>query len=554
VAAVAAAAAAAAERDELVIGITQFPANWHPAIDAMAAKGYIVAMASRPFTVYDADWKLVCLLCTGLPTLEDGTAAFETRADGKRGVRASFTIDPRARWGDGTPITTKDVLFTWTVGRHPQSGFSNADLFARDIVDITVDDDRRFTIHRERPVCGFDEINDFHVLPAHIEGPVFAADPAAYRTRSHYETDTTNPGLWSGPYRITAVEPGSHVVLERNPHWWGAAPAFRRIVVKAVENTAALEANLLAGQVDMIPGEVGLPLDQVLALEKRHGARFAITTRPGLFYEHIDVNLDNPALQDVRVRRALLHALDRESISRQLFAGRQPVANGLVHPLDRFFTTDIPVYAYDRAAAIRLLDEAGWSAPGGGIRTNARGERLVLDIMTTAGNRSRELVEQVLQSQWKAVGVDVRIVNEPARVLFGQTLRERRFKAMALFAWLSAPESIPRSTLHSSMVPTAANGWAGQNFPGLRDPETDRIVDDLDVVCEPEARRDLWARLQRRYAEILPALPLFFRADGHILPPWLDGVVPTGHQYPASQWVETWRVNMGRVNTGRPVP
>ena len=67
------------------------------------------------------------------------------------------------------------------------------------------------------------------------------------------------------------------------------------------------------------------------------------------------------------------------------------------------------------------------------------GKRLSLEIMTTAGDRTRELVEQVLQGQWKAVGVEIRIRNEPARVFFGETVSKRKFPDLALFAWFSGP-------------------------------------------------------------------------------------------------------------------
>lgn len=103
-------------------------------------------------------------------------------------------------------------------------------------------------------------------------------------------------------------------MLERNPTWWGEPPAFGRIVVKAVENTTALEANLLSGEVDMIEGSLGLSLDQALAFERRNGDRFRVVYKPGLVYEHLEPMLDNPALADKRVRQALLHGLDREAI------------------------------------------------------------------------------------------------------------------------------------------------------------------------------------------------------------------------------------------------
>ena len=166
-------------KDDLVIGAIQFPGTFHPSIDAMATKNYILDMARRPFTTFDQDWKLICMLCTELPSLEKDTAVEVTRPDGTKAIDATFTIQPGAAWGDGTPITTKDVLFTWEVGKHPQSGITNSQMFAKDIAGITAVDDKTFVIHWDKFRCSYDLINDFLLLPEHLERPVFEADPAA---------------------------------------------------------------------------------------------------------------------------------------------------------------------------------------------------------------------------------------------------------------------------------------------------------------------------------------------------------------------------------------
>jgi peptide/nickel transport system substrate-binding protein len=529
--------AAAAPRASLTIGITQFPATLNPNIDVMAAKSYVLGMAMRPFTVYDADWKLVCLLCTELPSIENGRAVPVDLPDGRKGVDLTYTIRPDAIWGDGVPVTTADVLFTYEVGRNRQSAVSNAELYRR-ITGIDARDDRTFTLHVDKLTFDYAAINDFVLLPAHIERPAFT-DPAQYRVQTRYATDPTNPGLYNGPYRIAEVAIGSHVVLEPNPHWKGPPAPFRRITVRTIENTAALEANLLSGTIDMIAGELGLSLDEALAFDKRHGGAFQIIYKPGLVYEHIDLNLDLPSLSDRRVRQALLFALDREAISRSLFGGRQPVADSFVNPLDRGFSADTPKYRHDPKRAAALLDEAGWTLRSGGMRANAAGQTLSLELMTTAGNRTRELVQQVLQSQWRKLGVDVRLKNEPARVLFGQTLRHRRFE-LAMYAWISAPENVPRSTLHSDEIPGEANGFAGQNTPGFRNEEADRLIDALEIELDPEKRQGMWAELQRLYATELPSLPLYFRSDSFILPKWLAGVRPTGNQSPSTLWTTDW--------------
>jgi peptide/nickel transport system substrate-binding protein len=535
-------AAQARPADELAIGIIQFPSTFHPSIEAMAAKTYVLGMVRRPLTTYDAQWHLVCMLCVELPSIENGLAEPVDLPDGRRGIRLTYTLRPDARWGDGVPVTTKDVLFTYEVGRNPQSGVGAAELYRR-MRHIEAKDEKTFTVELDKLTFDYAALDEFEILPAHLERAAFA-EPAQYRFRTRYDSDTTNPGLYFGPYRISEVSPGSHIVLERNPTWWGKPPVFRRIVVWVVENTVALEANLLAGGLDMVAGELGFTLDQALAFERRYGDRFTILYKPSLSYEHVELNLDNPALADKRVRQALLYGIDRTAISAQLFAGRQPVADSFVSPLDWVHTSDVRRYPYDPGAARALLEEAGWRGANGGIRRNQAGEKLVIELATTAGNRSRELVEQVLQSEWRAIGVEVHIKNQPARVLFGESVTKRNF-TMALFAMTSAPENDPRSALRSDEIPTRERGYSGQNYPGFHNAEADALIDAIEIELDRNRRAGLWHRLQALYAEELPSLPLYFRADPFVLPKWLSGVTPTGHQYPTTLWIEDWRV-LGR--------
>ena len=524
--------------DELAIGITQFPSTLNPLIDAMTAKDYVLAMVRRPLTTYDADWKLVCMVCVELPSFANGLAEKVDLGEGKTGVKVTYTIAPEARWGDGVPVTTEDVVFSYELGRNPLVGVVDIEPYRR-IVKLEVKDSKTFTITVDRLAFDYATHNDFPILPAHIEREAFA-DPAQYRFHTHYDSDPTNPGLYMGPYRIAEVAPGSHIVLERNPYWWGAPPYFRRIEVWTVENTAALEANLLAGGLDMVAGELGFSLDAALGFEKRHGRDFTVLYKPGLIFEHIDLNLDNPILADRRVRQALLHGIDRKAISDQIFAGRDPVADSFMPPLDPAYAADVPRYPYDPAKARALLEEAGWYAAGDGVRQNKDGAPLVLELATTSGNRTREMIEQVLQSQWRAIGVAVHLKNQPARLLLGSTVSHRNF-TMAMFAWISAPGTVPRSELYSDQIPSAENAWSGENFDGFRNPEADRLVDAIEIELDDGKRLVLWRQLQALYAEELPALPLYFRAEAYVLPKWLEGVTPTGHTATSTLWVEQWR-------------
>lgn len=537
-------AAVAAEARTLTIGITQYPATLHPSLESMLATRYVLGMAIRPFVVFDKDWTPVCLLCERLPSFETGDAERvpvpKDIGDGSgEGVAVTYTIRADLFWGDGAPVTVDDVILAWEVGKHPKTGAPNAESFRR-ILEIRKLDARTFTVVNDRVEFRYNLLL-LTPLPDHIERPIFEADPAAYRNRTAYLTQSDNPGLYSGPYRISGVQPGASITLAPNSAWRGPTPAFERVVVRTIGNTAALEANLRSGAIDYIAGEIGLTIDQAIALERRARGRYRFQYRPGLIYEHIDVNLDHPALGDRRVRQALLLGANREGLSAALFDGRQPVAHGSVAPEDPAASDDLPRYPYDPARAAALLDAAGWTRDGEGVRRNAEGAPLAFEFMTTAGDRLRELAQQSLQSDWAKLGVQVSIRNQPPRVYFGETVSKRKFTGLAMFAWLSSPETPPRTTLHSTYIPTEANAWSGQNYTGYSNPAIDKLLDAIEVELDVAKRGVLWAELQRIYSTDLPALPLYFRAQPFVLPPWLEGVEPTGHQFPTTLWIETWR-------------
>ncbi len=528
--------APAQAKDDLVIGVAQFAPSLHPDIDALVIKSYVLDFANRPITAYDAAWKPVCLLCTELPTIQNGGAIFETTADGGRGLAVTLKLRPDLAWGDGVPVTTRDLMFTWRLALDPKSGFSNNHPWERASA-IDVIDAHTAVLHLKRVSVDYNIWDG--LLPEHLEKAAAASGDYIHTTL--YSRAPTTPGLYNGPFMVTQYQSGAQIVLEPNPHWAGHTPGFKRIIIRTIDNTAALEANLESGDIDMAPGDApALTIDQVLALQKKAPDRFAFLFKPSLSYEHIDLQIDNPALADVRVRRALLHAIDRETLVRKLFDGKQPVAATWVNPLDSNFTADTSTYPYDRAEALTLLQLAGWTPGPDGICRNAKGDRLEFDIATTSGNKLRELTEQVLQSQWKAACIAVTIKNEPARTLFGETIKKRQFTGMAMYAWSSVVNESPRKTLHSSQIPTAANNYGGANYIAMHDPKMDADIEAADQELDATKRAALWADMQRIYAEQLRVLPLFFRAEAYVLPRWLKGFAATGHGDMSPLWAEQW--------------
>ncbi len=532
---------AAQARDTLTIGVSQFPSALHPDINPEGIKAYILAFADRSITAFDKDWRNTCLLCAELPSLSNGLARIETQPDGKPGMAVTIKLKPGLMWGDGVRLTTRDIAFTARVGADPGSGFAVLRTWGK-VARVEIIDDQTAILHTTGIDTLYDRLPD--ILPEHIEGPVYAAHhaPGEYERNSVYNRAPTTPGLYNGPFLVTADDSNTTIVLEPNPHWTGHTPYFHRIVIKAIGNTAALQANLLSGDIDMAPGDApALTIDQVLALRKQEPDRFSYRFRPALTYENASLNLDNPILADIRVRRALLLALNRQVMVDRLFAGMQPVASSFVNPQDPMYAADVPVVAYDPAKARALLAEAGWRPGDDGICRNAAGARLTLDFQTTAGNRLRELQQQVMQDQWRRACIETIVKNEPARTFFGETIKKRAFTGLAMFAWTSSISDPPRQTLSSDHIPTAANAWGGSNIMDWHSARMDADIETAETQLDPAKQRAAWSDMQHVYAEELPVLPLFFRAEAHVVPTWLHGYEPTGHVDYTSTWAEYWR-------------
>ena len=156
------------KRDELVIGVSQFPQGFHPNLASHVVLSLINGMTRRPFTVYDADWKLICMLCETLPSRAAGTIRDWTTPEGEPGLEVDYTIRAGATWGDGTPVSTEDVKFTWAIGRDETAGINNQELYRR-MEKIVAHDDSRFTIFWNKRTCNAEAINDFELVPAHLE-------------------------------------------------------------------------------------------------------------------------------------------------------------------------------------------------------------------------------------------------------------------------------------------------------------------------------------------------------------------------------------------------
>jgi peptide/nickel transport system substrate-binding protein len=531
------AAASESGRDRLTIAVNDIPKTTFPiGAPTSTSQRYLRGFVGRSLTIYDKSWAVACELCTKLPTLENGQAKIVERADGSKGIDVTFEFKPGLQWGDGVPISSADVVFSVELAHKLGTGASSLS----NILEVAALDSRHFTLRTSSVRFDYNRLEDLVLLPAHLEEALFrnAATPNDYIARSTYTKDPTQAGLYYGPYRIASF--GRDVVeLERNPSWSGRRPAFEKIVLRSFSDTATVSKDLVGGQVDMIAGEVGINTEAAYALERKDSkSSFDFIFKTNLEYAHIDLNLGNPILADLRIRRALLLSIDRT----KLFAPDEPmdpreIPASFLPPTSPNYDPTLEQIRYDPAAAGALFERAGFRQGSDGIRIDATGRRLSFRLLAQVNWQVGNAVIEGLLAQWRQSGVEVVVDRRVVR----ETLPLRDFD-MAYYSWKNTPEFLLEPVYARAGIPTIDNGYSGLNFPGLDDRDMNETAHKLTTELDPSKRLMLWQKAQQIYAEQLPALPLTFVTNVYVVPNWLTGVEPTGHMIPTSYWVEDWQV------------
>jgi peptide/nickel transport system substrate-binding protein len=436
-------------------------------------------------TTTDERMNVVPLLAADVPTLENG--GVRVRGDG--GMDVVWKLRPNVTWHDGVPFTSADVKFTVDAINSPDYHPESADGFDR-IASVETPDPLTAILHYKEVYAPYAIQFIRGALPKHVlEG----------RNIDRAQDYNRNP-LGTGPYRVAEWKSGEHILLERVPRYWrtGEPPPIRRLMFKFVPNTNTRINQLKNGEVHVV---ALVPWDKYREIA---GMRSIVVHKtPGNAYEHVTLNERQfPPFADVRVRRALIHGIDRELIARTILDGLAPVAHGPIQPLSWAYTDEIARYPFDPARARALLDEAGWTTDAkDGIRRHA-GRPLAFTLVTQAGYAIRENVAQAIQQQLRAIGVDVRVELQDGTALSAIWF-EGRFEAM--LHWWQMPADPELTTFFAAdRTPPA-----GRNINYFRDDAITRLVYASDRTVDPNERRALLRRAQALIAEAVPEIPLY---------------------------------------------
>jgi peptide/nickel transport system substrate-binding protein len=519
----AAPAALAQRRSVVTIGMAQEPDLLGP-FSVMAAAGVIHNMLFGYVAPFNDKWQRQPGMAIKLPSLKDGDWVVLPN----KKMRVTWKLRRDFTWHDGKPVSALAWRFTYGMFRNPQATPPAGGRFIVNKIDNVLvpnpSDPYEMVVQWNElwPFAGSEPFDQPYPLPRHILERAYLSDPGKMKAHPYWRLP-----VGSGPFKMTEWVAGSHMSFQAHDRFPLGAPAVKNVTVRFVLDSTVLQANTIAGGVDAteISNFSCLQMEQIGQRNPRANAHY----REAMVWERIDFNLDDPWLKDRRVRQAIAFALDRKALAEvSCSGGRQPVAHSWMAPGHPAAHPNIKKYDHDPARARQLLAEAGFTMGSDGVLRDVAGRRVEMAISTTSGNSIREQIEVIIKEQLRQVGIDVRIDNRPASVFFGVMVPRRQFTHLAMYASLFTPESIPFDRFHTSQVPTPQNNWEGNNRAGWRNPENDRVWDQLISELDGQKRVELFRRQQEIFAEDLPSVPLYFRLDLTTFPKTMRNVRPVG--------------------------
>ncbi len=437
----------------------------------------------------------------------------------------TFKLKPGIKWSDGEPLTADDSVYAFELNADPDTPVS------------------KFTIDRTASYEAVDDVTAVWTgLPGYIDSVYFSnfwspkprhlwQEKLGYTAADLLEAEESSrmPMGW-GAFVIKEWVPGDHITVEKNPLYFRASeglPYVDTVIYRFVPDSNSAVAQLISGECDIVTQDASLEDQAELLLKLEESGVVKPIFITGTVWEHVDFGInpvpeyDRPDFfEDLRMRQAFAYCLDRQAVVDTILYGRSIVISTYIPPEHPLYADGLTEYPYDPEKGKALLEEMGWKdSDGDGVR-EAKGVEGIPDGTklefkwgsTTAAMRVQYM--QLFQQNLADCGFKVNLDNMASSQWFADgpdgPLFGRRFD-VGSFAWLTGVE--PSCSLYlSSEIPSAENGWAGQNNPGF-------INADFDKACKraitalpgTEDYIEGHKEAQRIFSEQLPVVPLFLR-------------------------------------------
>jgi len=462
------------------------------------------------------------------------------------GVIYNFSVRSNAVWHDGQPVTSDDVIFTIELMRGEDSPLS-ADLvqFWKQ-VEVKRLDEKTIQFVLPEAYAPFLDYLTFGVLPSHLLGDLSVAEII--------DSPFNLQPVGSGPYRFDhlIVEDGriAGVVLTAFKDYYVQASFIEQIAFRYYPDAASAFAAYQEGEIGGIAQVTAEILPQALAAP---GLKLYTSRQPELSL--VLFNLNNPEaafFQDANVRRALLMALNRQGIIDRLLGGQAILADGPIFPGTWAYYSGTPQVGYDTGAAVSLLRQAGYTIPAGGgdVRQNKDGTALSFTLLYPSDEKHKAMAESI-RADWADVGVQVLLEGVDYDTLVTEYLDTHVYQAALVDLNLSrSPDPDPYPFWHQAQV------TGGQNYSQWDDRQASEYLEAARITTDVDERTRLYNNFQVRFAQELPALPLFYPVATYAVTTEVQGV-RVGPMFDSADRFNTltsWFLVTRRASEATPTP
>ncbi|MDR3176433.1 MAG: peptide-binding protein [Desulfovibrio sp.] len=411
---------------------------------------------------YDRDLQVIPYAAESFSVLEEGR-------------RLRFTLKKGIFWRDGVEVTADDAEFTYRMMTDPGTPTAYAGDFMI-IKEFRKLDRYSFEAVYEKPFPR--SLNTWMgaLLPKH-----------ALDGRDLRNTPLIRKPLSCGPYFLSEWEPGAKLTLNANPDYFLGRPYIDRLLYRIIPDVTTMFLELKAGKLDVMGSLTGLQYSRQ-APEPAFQKEFATYRTLASAYTYMGYNLKSPLFSDVRVRRAIAHAINKADIIKMALLGQGEPTIGPYKPDAWAYNHEIGDYAHDPEKALSLLAEAGWK-PGRGGLLEKDGRSFSFTLLTNQGNEQRVKTAIIIQSQLKAVGIEVKIRTVEWAAFLKQFVMPGYFDAIIL-GWTLPHDPDGYDVWHSS------RREGGLNFIGYADAEADACLEAARSTLDQAVRKRYYDRFQ----------------------------------------------------------
>jgi len=462
---------AQASKEQLVIGHTTFR-HLNPAIQSGQATAVPGTQIFASLIRIDENFAPQPYLAESWESSEDG-------------LSHTFRLRSGATFHDGKPITSKDVAFSLNVVKenHPFGKVMFSQLEAVETPDELI---AVIKLSKPQPALLQSLAPPLApILPEHVYG-------AGDIRQNPANTETVG----SGPFKFKEYRSGEYLILERYDGYFLDKPHFKELLFKVTQDPLVNVLGLERGEIDYLP----FALVQINSIQRLKDNAALVVTKKG--YEafgatnYLEFNLRHEPLNDVRVRKAIAHAIDKDFIAQRLLRGEGVRLDGPLTASNPLASKDLNLYAVDLDKAKALLDEAGHKADGSGKRLT-----FTLEWLPDANINSQEPVANYLKAQLAKIGIE--IVLRPNADFASYATRVGNWEHQLLLNGMwNYPD--PVIGVHRAYLRTNIRNQIYTNTSGYSNPEVDEILGQAAVENDVEKRKALYARFQSIVTDELP--------------------------------------------------